>query len=64
MFLSVVACFRNESHILEEWIEHYLDEGVDQFLLCANRNDDDYKHITDRYDNIIMYTDDSVSIQL
>lgn len=64
MFLSVVACFRNESHILEEWIEHYLNEGVDQFILCANRNDDDYKHITDRYDNIIMYTDDSESIQL
>jgi len=64
MFLSVVACFRNESHILEEWIEHYLDEGVDQFLLCANKNDDDYKHITGRYDNVIVYTDDSESIQL
>lgn len=64
MFLSVVACFRNESHILKEWIEHYLDEGVDQIILCANRNDDDYKHITDRYDNITMYTDDSASIQL
>ncbi len=63
MFLSVIMCFRNESHILEEWINHYLDEGVDQFLLCDNRSTEPYKHILDKYDNIILYKDTSLQIQ-
>ena len=63
MFLSVAMCFKNESHILEEWINHYLDEGVDQFLLCDNKSTDSYKHILDKYDNIILYKDNAEQIQ-
>ena len=63
MFLSVVACFKNESHILEEWIDHYQKQGVDQFLLCDNNSTDDYQSILDKYDNIILHKDSSPQIQ-
>ena len=35
-YLSVGAMFKNESHILKEWLDHYLREGVDMFLLINN----------------------------
>ena len=63
-FLSVVMCFKNESHILEEWINHYIDEGVDQFVLCDNNSTDDYESILNKFDNIVLFKDDSPSIQL
>ncbi len=63
MFLSVVACFKNESHILKEWIDHYQKQGVDQFLLCDNNSTDNYQDILDKYDNIILYKDSSEQVQ-
>lgn len=63
-FLSVVMCFKNESHILEEWINHYIDEGVDQIVLCDNNSTDDYESILNKFDNIVLFKDDSPSIQL
>ena len=48
MFLSVVACFKDESHILEEWIKHFnhktlilnvKEEGLEERLLrIMNKN--------------------------
>lgn len=40
-FLSIIAIFKNESHCIEEWIEHYLNEGVDHFYLIDNGSTDD-----------------------
>jgi len=37
--------FKNESHILEEWISHYLREGVDHFFLTDNGSTDSYQSI-------------------
>ena len=45
MKICVVAIFKNESHVLKEWIEHYLREGVDTFLLIDNDSSDNYKPI-------------------
>jgi glycosyltransferase involved in cell wall biosynthesis len=47
--LTVVAIFKNESHILREWIEHYLREGVDAFLLVDNGSTDDPLRILEPY---------------
>lgn len=41
-FLSIIAIFKNESHCIEEWIEHYLHEGVDHFYLIDNGSNDNY----------------------
>jgi hypothetical protein len=42
MLLCVLARFKNESHIMYEWINHYLEEGVDHFILIDDNSDDDY----------------------
>jgi hypothetical protein len=33
--LALISVFKNESHILEEWIEHYLKEGINHFFLLT-----------------------------
>ena len=49
MDIAVIAIFKNESHILKEWLEHYLNEGVDTFFLIDNDSSDDYKPILEPF---------------
>jgi len=42
MSLCLIAIFKNESHILNEFIEHYVKEGVDHFFLIDNGSTDHY----------------------
>ena len=39
-YLSILAIFNNESHIMREWIQHYIAEGVDFFYLINNFSTD------------------------
>ncbi|WP_462247694.1 glycosyltransferase family 2 protein [Ekhidna sp.] len=41
-YLSIVAIFKNEAHIIDEWIAHYINEGVDHFYLIDNGSNDSY----------------------
>ena len=41
--LSVLAMFKNEGMIIEEWLQHYIDEGVEHFFLIDNGSTDDYE---------------------
>jgi hypothetical protein len=47
--LCLVAIFKNESHILKEWIEHYLNQGVDKIFLIDNGSTDNYYSILQPY---------------
>ena len=47
--LCLVAIFKNESHILKEWIEHYLNQCVDKFFLIDNGSTDEYYSILETY---------------
>jgi len=47
--LCLIAIFKNESHILKEWIEHYLKQGVDKFFLVDNGSTDEYYSILQPY---------------
>jgi hypothetical protein len=47
--LSIIAIFKNEKWILEEWLEHYIAEGVDHFYLIDNGSTDDYQPIIEPY---------------
>ena len=47
--IALIAMFKNESHILKEWIDHYLREGVDTFFLTNNNSTDDYQTILEPY---------------
>lgn len=59
--IGVIAMFKNESHILEEWIKHYINEGVCQFILINNGSTDNFRHILKPYMNtkikIYLYDD-------
>ena len=41
-YLSVLAIFKNEGHCINEWIKHYILEGVEHFYLIDNGSTDDY----------------------
>lgn len=44
-FLSVVSIFKNEDHVLKEWLDHYIAEGVDHFYLIDNNSTDNWEEI-------------------
>jgi hypothetical protein len=45
----LIAIFKNESHILKEWVEHYFKEGVDLICLIDNGSTDNYIDILEPY---------------
>lgn len=55
--LCIVSIFKNESHIMKEWIDHYIKEGVNHFFLIDNGSNDNYNTILDKYDNITLAID-------
>lgn len=57
--LSICAVFKNEEHILEEWLLHYMYRGVEHFYLVNDNSSDDYKKIIEKYSHIItLYNND------
>ena len=47
--LVLIAIFKNESHILQEWLNHYIKMGVDKFMLIDNASTDNYFHLIKPY---------------
>ena len=47
--LSVVAQFKNEAHILKEWLDHYLSEGVQHFYLINDGSTDNFLEVLKPY---------------
>jgi Glycosyl transferase family 2 len=39
--LGVMAIVKNESHLIEEWLEHYFEQGADRIYLIDNGSTDD-----------------------
>jgi len=55
----VCSVFKNEVHILEEWLLHYLNRGVEHFYLVNDNSNDKYMKIIDKYSNFItLYHND------
>jgi hypothetical protein len=63
MNICLVAIFKNESEILNEWIQHYIRQGVDHFLLIDNGSSDNYMEILLNYSNITLVIDSTPHIQ-
>lgn len=61
--LCLVAIFKNESEILDEWLHHYINEGVDHFFLIDNNSNDNYEQILKKYNNVTVIKDDKVHAQ-
>jgi hypothetical protein len=47
--LAVGAIFKNEGPYLDEWINHYLDRGVEHFFLINDQSTDDSVLILEKY---------------
>lgn len=47
--ICVVSIFKNEAHIIAEWLNHYIKNGVDIFYLIDNGSTDNYMYILDKY---------------
>lgn len=55
--LSVGAIFNNEAPYLKEWLEHYLDRGVEHFYLINDYSEDNYQEILKPYFKYITLFD-------
>ena len=52
-YLSVCSIFKNEAHILEEWLLHYLHHGVQHFYLVNDFSTDNYLDIINKYSDYV-----------
>ena len=59
-FLSILAIFRNEEHVLDEFIQHHIKQGVDHFYLIDNDSDDSSREILKKYDSIVTIRDEKI----
>lgn len=63
--VSVASIFKNESHILDEWILHYLQMGVEHFFLVNNNSNDQYQPIISAHSSYItLYHDQRLNAQI
>jgi hypothetical protein len=49
----ICAVFKNEGHILEEWLLHYIYHGVQHFYLVNDNSNDDYMNIINKYSEYV-----------
>lgn len=61
--LVIVSMFKNESMILEEWINYYINQGVDYFYLINNGSTDNYQEIIYKYNDKITLISDSFRVK-
>ena len=50
-YFTIGAIFKNESHILKEWIDHYLYHGIDHIYLINDDSTDEFIEILTPYIN-------------
>lgn len=63
--LALVAIFKNEADILEEFIDHHLWQGVDRFYLTNNNSEDDYQSVIDKYKKYVtLFQNNSKSFDI
>ena len=54
-YLSVGSIFKNESHILKEWLNHHINHGVEHFYLINDDSSDNFIQILEPFiDNGIV----------
>lgn len=59
--LAIGAVFKNESHIMIEWIEHYLYHGVSDIYLINDHSTDNYEYVKNYYinnDHVVFFDSD------
>lgn len=59
--LSVGAVFKNEAHIMDEWIQHYLFHGVEHFYLINDGSTDDFLPIIEKYKDKVTLVNNHIA---
>jgi hypothetical protein len=60
--LVVCSVFKNESHILDEWINHYIYHGIDHIYLVNDFSTDNYIDIINKYaDKVTLFHNDIIT---
>jgi hypothetical protein len=60
--LCVCAVFKNEAHILYEWITHYLNRGVDHIYLINDFSNDNFQEIISKFGNkVTLFHNDIIT---
>lgn len=54
--LVIIAMFKNESHIMREWLTHYINQGVEHFYMIDNGSTDEWR-IETKDMPVTVYTD-------
>lgn len=53
---AVLTCFKNESHILQEWIEHYKNRGIEHIYMINDFSTDNFLEILQPYLDVGIVT--------
>jgi len=56
-FLTCSIIIKNEQTYIQEWIQHYIKQGVQHFFIIDNGSTDNTLHILKKYDNITIFND-------
>ena len=53
-FLSACLLIQNETKHLQEWLDHYINQGVDHFFIVSNKSTDNIEEFinTNIYKNL------------
>jgi hypothetical protein len=58
--VAIGAVFKNEAAILDEWLQHYIAEGVEHFYLVNDHSTDTYLDVLSKYgSNLVTLYDKS-----
>ena len=57
-YISIISMFKNESSILNSWLQHYIEEDIEHFYLIDNGSTDNFKPIIENYKNKITLVSD------
>ena len=58
--ISVCTCIKNEAHYIEEFVEHYVNQGIDHFYIVNNGSTDNIEEVIGNMiykDKITLITD-------
>lgn len=47
--IAIFTCFKNEAHILDEWISHYKKRGIEHIYMINDYSNDNFLHIVQKY---------------
>ena len=56
--LVIVAIFKNEAIAMKEWLQHYINQGVEHFYMIDNGSTDNWESEVDGFPVTIFYDDE------